>query len=102
MRLVERKEQEIFLGRKKKKMLAIFNKGLVEPPQELNSPASVKVSVKPKVPEETLKDFQSCHSTNAFLISLGDAALLSYIPPCPPYSTQHRFLSLSLNNQIKI
>lgn len=91
MRLVKRKEQEIFLGRKKKKMLAIFNKGLVEPPQELNSPASVKVSVKTKVPEETLKDFQSCHSTNAFLISLGDAALLSYIPPCPPYSTQHRF-----------
>ena len=78
-------------------MLAIFNKGLVAPPQELNSPASGKVPVKPKVPEETLKDFQSCHSTNAFSISIGDAALLSYIPPSPPHSTHERFLSLSLS-----
>ncbi|THG05423.1 hypothetical protein TEA_006651 [Camellia sinensis var. sinensis] len=39
-------------------MLAIFKKGLADAPQELNSPASLQSSSKkPKLPEETLKDF---------------------------------------------
>ncbi|KAF5728919.1 putative Stem-specific protein TSJT1 [Tripterygium wilfordii] len=63
-------------------MLAIFNKELVTVPQELNSPASLSSSRKPKLPVEILKEFhQSFTPSNAFSLSFGDAALLAYAPP---------------------
>ncbi|KDP20946.1 hypothetical protein JCGZ_21417 [Jatropha curcas] len=62
-------------------MLAIFNKQLVNPPQELHSPASLASSRKPKFPQQILQDFVSSDPSNAFCISFGGAASLAYIPP---------------------
>ncbi|KAK4439206.1 Stem-specific protein TSJT1 [Sesamum alatum] len=62
-------------------MLAIFHKAFAHPPEELNSPASHKVAKKPKLPEETLKEFLSSHPTNTFSMSFGDAAVLAYVRP---------------------
>jgi hypothetical protein len=76
-------------------MLGIFNKGLVQPPQELNSPASLNSSLKPKLPQEILNDFISL-SSNACSISFGDAMSLAYVPPEKPFSIHQRYpLSLS-------
>lgn len=75
-------------------MLGLFNKGLVQPPQELNSPAPLSSSLKPKLSQEILKDFVS-HSTNAFSVSFGNATSLAYLPQEKPYSTHQRYLSLS-------
>jgi len=61
-------------------MLAVFKNGLVDPPQELNSPASMEASLKAKHPEETLKDFLSSHSNNGFSIGFVDKALIAYAP----------------------
>jgi hypothetical protein len=71
-------------------MLAIFNKGLVNPPQELYSPASLCSSRKPKLPEEIVKDFVSANPPNAFSLSFGDAALLAYIQPGNSYPRHQR------------
>ncbi|XP_057950352.1 stem-specific protein TSJT1-like [Malania oleifera] len=62
-------------------MLAIFKKGLADAPQELNSSASFKASLKPKLPQETLNDFLSSHSNNAFSVCFGDEASLAFVPP---------------------
>ncbi|KAB1221925.1 Stem-specific protein TSJT1 [Morella rubra] len=71
-------------------MLGLFNKGLVQPPQELNSPAPLSSSLKPKLSQEILKDFVS-HSTNAFSVSFGNATSLAYLPQEKPYSTHQRY-----------
>ncbi|XP_041026048.1 stem-specific protein TSJT1-like [Juglans microcarpa x Juglans regia] len=71
-------------------MLSIFNKGLVQPPQELNSPAPLNSSVKPaKLSPEILKDFVS-QSGNAFSISFENATSFAYVPPEKPYSIHQR------------
>ncbi|KAF7150513.1 hypothetical protein RHSIM_Rhsim02G0127500 [Rhododendron simsii] len=73
-------------------MLAIFKKGLADPPQELNSPASLKASNKPKLPEETLKDFLSNFhpSGNSFSIGFANNALLAFAPSDRQYSIHQR------------
>ncbi|GKV45839.1 hypothetical protein SLEP1_g52877 [Rubroshorea leprosula] len=72
-------------------MLGVFNKGLVNPPQELHSPASMVSSKKPKLPEEIVKDFLSLNPKNAFSITLGaSAGSIAYVPPQNPYSSPKR------------
>ncbi|KAA8519818.1 hypothetical protein F0562_014092 [Nyssa sinensis] len=71
-------------------MLGIFKKGLADAPKELNSPASLQATLKPKLPQETLKDFLSSHPTNAFSIGFGDNACLAYAPPQRSYSIHQR------------
>ncbi|XP_027342094.1 stem-specific protein TSJT1-like [Abrus precatorius] len=71
-------------------MLAIFHKTFAHPPEELNSPASYKGSKKPKVPEETLKDFLSHHPHNTCSMSFGNAAVLAYVRPDQPFSLHQR------------
>ncbi|KAB1221926.1 Stem-specific protein TSJT1 [Morella rubra] len=71
-------------------MLGIFNKALVQPPRELNSPALLSSSVKPKLSQEILEDFLS-QSGNAFSVSFGNATALAYFPPKKPYSIDQRF-----------
>ncbi|KAJ6738143.1 ALUMINUM INDUCED PROTEIN WITH YGL AND LRDR MOTIFS [Salix koriyanagi] len=71
-------------------MLAIFNKGLVNPPQELYSPASLCSSRKPKLPGEIVKDFVSSNPSKAFTMSFGDAALLACISQGNSYPRHQR------------
>jgi hypothetical protein len=71
-------------------MLAIFHKAFAHPPEELNSPASYNGSRKPKLPEETLKEFLSHHPQNTFSMSFGAAAVLAYVRPDRPFSLQQR------------
>ncbi|KAI4299366.1 hypothetical protein L6164_032833 [Bauhinia variegata] len=71
------------------KMLGIFKEKLVNPPEELNSPASLNASTKAKHPNDILKDFMTYNSTNAFSLNFGDAAFLAYAPSNMP-SIQHR------------
>ncbi|KAH1218475.1 Stem-specific protein TSJT1 [Glycine max] len=73
-------------------MLAIFHKAFAHPPEELNSPASYKGSKKPKVPEETLKDFLSHHPHNTCSMSFGEAAVLAYVRPDQSFSRHQRVL----------
>lgn len=75
-------------------MLAIFNKGLVNPPKELHSPASVSSSRKPKLPVEILEDFLSANPNNAFSIGFGAAASLAYVPQQNSCTTYQRYLFL--------
>ncbi|RDX73163.1 Stem-specific protein TSJT1, partial [Mucuna pruriens] len=66
-------------------MLAIFHKMFAHPPEELNSPASYSGTKKPKIPQETLREFLSHHHPhNTFSLSFGHAALLAYARPHPP------------------
>lgn len=67
-------------------MLAIFNKELVQPPQELNSPVSSS-GKKPRLAQEILRDFMATHQNNAFSIGFGDSAALAY---SPPQTAQHQ------------
>lgn len=76
-------------------MLAIFHKAFAHPPEELNSPASFKGSKKPKLPEETLKDFLSHHPHNTCSTSFGQAAVLAYVRPDNPFSVNQRLLCSS-------
>ncbi|XAR66445.1 hypothetical protein NMG60_11012682 [Bertholletia excelsa] len=71
-------------------MLAIFNKGLVDAPQELNSPVSLQGSKKPKQPEQTLKDFMSCQPTDGFSIGFPNKACLAFAPLDRAYTTSQR------------
>ncbi|GMY31713.1 stem-specific protein TSJT1-like [Fagus crenata] len=71
-------------------MLAIFHKAFANPPEELNSPASYNGTKKPKLPEETLKEFLSHHPDKTFSMSFGDAAVLAYVLPDRPYSLHQR------------
>ncbi|GMH19519.1 hypothetical protein Nepgr_021360 [Nepenthes gracilis] len=78
----EEKKQNFLKGSKseEKKMLAIFQKGLVDPPKELNSPTSEKKK-KAKSPEEIVRAFQlSQPSSDTLSIGFGDTAFLSYFP----------------------
>ncbi|CAI0376043.1 unnamed protein product [Linum tenue] len=62
-------------------MLAIFHKACAHPPEELNSPSSIKNKPK-KLPEETLTDFLSRNPENSSSISFGkSAAALAYVRP---------------------
>lgn len=78
-------------------MLAIFKKGLVEAPQELNSAASSGSSSSPKLPQEILQDFLSTsacpNNNNCHPLSIGfaDQAVIAYVPPQPSYSLHHRW-----------
>ncbi|KAK2976774.1 hypothetical protein RJ640_030124 [Escallonia rubra] len=67
-------------------MLAIFKKGLVDPPKELNSPAQLK----PKHPDAILKHFLSANPSNAFSMAFGDKACLAYATPQSLYPSQQR------------
>ncbi|KAF6141443.1 hypothetical protein GIB67_021259 [Kingdonia uniflora] len=71
-------------------MLAIFHKAFANPPEELNSPTSAKNLFKKKLPEETLKEFLSSHSNNAFSMNFADAAVLAHVRPDRPYSIHQR------------
>ncbi|RVW93165.1 Stem-specific protein TSJT1 [Vitis vinifera] len=71
-------------------MLAIFHKAFAHPPEELNSPASRDGSRKPKLPEETLREFLSAHPANTFSMSFGTAAALAYVSPDRSYPTHQR------------
>lgn len=70
-------------------MLAIFKEGLADPPKELNSPSS---TLKPKLPEETLKDFMTFHPNDAFSLGFGNKALLAFAPS--DNTTQRMFCSV--------
>ncbi|XP_061349490.1 stem-specific protein TSJT1-like isoform X2 [Gastrolobium bilobum] len=61
-------------------MLGIFKNNLVNPPEELNSPASLNSSTKSKLPNEILQGFISHNPSNAFSMSFGNDALLAYSP----------------------
>ncbi|XP_058779885.1 stem-specific protein TSJT1-like isoform X2 [Vicia villosa] len=71
-------------------MLAIFHKAFAHPPEELNSPASYKGSKKPKLPEETLREFLSHHPHNTCSMSFGQASVLAYVRPDNPFSVHQR------------
>lgn len=75
-------------------MLALFNKGLVNPPQELNSPASPGSSKRPKLPEQILRDFVSSDPSNAFAMSFSGVASLAYIRPENRHPVHQRFATL--------
>ncbi|XP_047338854.1 stem-specific protein TSJT1-like [Impatiens glandulifera] len=74
-------------------MLAIFKNGSVDPPKELNSPASVQrssSSLKPKLPNEILNNFLSSHSNNGFSMGFAEKALIAFSPPHNPFSIHNR------------
>ncbi|XP_028775558.1 stem-specific protein TSJT1 isoform X2 [Neltuma alba] len=64
-------------------MLGIFKESLVNPPQELKSPASVNSATKPKLPHDILNHFISSNPTSAFYMSFGMDALFAYSPSTP-------------------
>ncbi|KAF3442127.1 hypothetical protein FNV43_RR16043 [Rhamnella rubrinervis] len=72
-------------------MLAIFHKAFAHPPEELNSPASYNGSKKPKLPEETLKDFLARNPLQTFSMTFGSAAVLANVPNHHPSSHQRMF-----------
>ncbi|XP_042519606.1 stem-specific protein TSJT1-like [Macadamia integrifolia] len=68
-------------------MLAIFNKTVAHPPQELHSPvSSSRIAKKPNLPDEILKDFLSSHPNNAFSMSFNNDAVLAYVRPDRTFS----------------
>lgn len=74
-------------------MLAIFHKAFANPPEELNSPASHKGPKKPKLPEETLRDFLSSHPTNTFSMTFAHAAVLAFVRSDRPDPIRQRYLT---------
>ncbi|KAI4322916.1 hypothetical protein L6164_022566 [Bauhinia variegata] len=74
-------------------MLAIFHKAFAHPPEELNSPASYKGTKRPKLPDETLREFLSHHPHDTFTMSFGNAAVLAYVRPDSPSSVHQRLFS---------
>lgn len=71
-------------------MLAAFNNGVVNPPKELYSPASTLISVRPKTPKETLKDFLASNPNNGFSLEFSDKGFLAYAPPQRQLMSQQR------------
>lgn len=62
-------------------MLAIFNKGLVNPPKELNCPNLQGINKVPKSPEEIVRIFQQCFDhNNPVSLGFGNSAFLGYSP----------------------
>lgn len=72
-------------------MLAIFKKGVVDPPKELQSPASLQASIKAASPEETMKNFLSANPNNGFSIGFIDKAFLAYSNRASSYNTLQRY-----------
>ncbi|XP_025885579.1 glutaminase domain-containing protein isoform X1 [Solanum lycopersicum] len=68
-------------------MLAIFKNGVVDPPKELQSPASLQASIKAANPEETMKNFLSANQNNGFSIGFMNKAFLAYSNPSTSYNT---------------
>lgn len=77
------------------KMLAIFKEKLVNPPEELNSPAPLNSSKKSKLPNEILQEFQSYNPSNAFSMKFGNDALLGFSPSNKPF-IHHGYVPLDL------
>ncbi|KAK3001655.1 hypothetical protein RJ639_021651 [Escallonia herrerae] len=77
-------------------MLAIFHEAFAHPPEELNSPDAS--SKKPKLPEETLKEFLSVHPADTFSLSFGHAAVLAYVRPDSRGSPHHPRLFCGLDD----
>ncbi|XP_057790670.1 stem-specific protein TSJT1-like [Salvia miltiorrhiza] len=75
-------------------MLGVFKNGVVNPPQELYSPASTMAS---KSPEETLKDFLASNPSNGFSLEFSDKGFLAYASPQRQLMSQQR-LFCSLND----
>ncbi|KAH0760440.1 hypothetical protein KY290_016513 [Solanum tuberosum] len=71
-------------------MLAIFKNGVVDPPKELQSPASLQASIKAATPEETMKNFLSANPNNGFSIGFMNKAFLAYSNPSTSYNTLPR------------
>jgi len=71
--------------------LAIFNKGSVNVPEELQASPS---SNKPKLPPQIFNDFISSHPHNAFSVNFGDSALLAFVPPVNSSVNQRMFCGL--------
>ncbi|XP_010686531.2 stem-specific protein TSJT1 [Beta vulgaris subsp. vulgaris] len=74
-------------------MLAIFNKNLVDPPKELNSPTSHPTGSgnKSKYPQDIVKTFQQAYSHNTPLsIGFGNSAFLAYSSSKGPQIHQNR------------
>lgn len=62
-------------------MLAIFNKGLVNPPKELNCPNLQGINKVSKSPEEIVRIFQQCFDHNSPVsLGFGSSAFLGYSP----------------------
>ena len=77
------------------KMLAIFSKEVVQPPQELHSPATPSAK-KAKHPQDIVKDFMSCHDPNdAFSVGFGNKSLLAYVRPQNSFSMNQQRYPLS-------
>lgn len=72
-------------------MLAIFKNGVVNPPKELQSPASLQASIKAATPEESMKNFLSANPTNGFSIGFMDKAFLAYSNRSASYNTIQRY-----------
>lgn len=73
-------------------MLAIFKRGLVDPPKELNSPVSCFGS---KLPEEIVKCFQASQPSNVALsIGFGNSAFLAYFPSQTSLLSNRLFCSI--------
>lgn len=72
-------------------MLGVFKNGVVNPPQELYSPASNRVQVRPKSPEETLKDFLASNPNNGFSLEFSDKGFLAYASPQRQLLSQQRY-----------
>lgn len=64
-------------------MLGIFKESLVNPPQELKSPASLSSATKPKLPHDIVNHFISSNPSSAFTMSFGMDALIAYSPSTP-------------------
>ncbi|KAE9590633.1 hypothetical protein Lal_00023282 [Lupinus albus] len=72
-------------------MLAIFHKAFAHPPEELHSPASYNGSKKPKIPEQTLKDFLSHHPHYTSSMTFSHSAVMAYVHPHHnPFSIHQR------------
>ena len=70
-------------------MLGVFKNGVVNPPQELYSPASSSATAS-KSPQETLKDFLASNPTNGFSLEFADKGFLAYASPQRQFPCQQR------------
>ncbi|CAI0407422.1 unnamed protein product [Linum tenue] len=81
-------------------MLAIFQKGVVNPPQELNSPAYPPSSSSssprpPKLPHQIVDEFLSSNPSDSFSIKFRDNALLACVPRRSSLGAHQRFVLAS-------
>ncbi|WCJ32159.1 aluminum induced protein with YGL and LRDR motifs [Euphorbia peplus] len=79
-------------------MIAIFEKALANPPEELKSPEAAPSDdnkAKAKHPKDILNEFISHHHDpeNTFSVNFGEASILSYVRPNNPFSPQQRLFS---------